>query len=106
MMTAPFGEGGGLGLSPVCGVGVGVPRGQRCSKRELSSLARRVRSGRVRESRRLWRRAEREAGGSEAAGSSGEASSRGSVPYLLFLLPVLHGRTEVLSPVCLPWLDH
>ena len=37
---------------------------------------------------------------------SGQASGRSSVPYLLSLLPVLlHGRTEVLGPVCLPWLD-
>lgn len=46
---------------------------------------------------------QKEIGGSEAAGSSKQASGRSSVPYLLFLLPVLHGRTEVLGPVCLPW---
>lgn len=57
-------------------------------------------SGRERES--LAER-ERETGGSGAIGGRRQARGRGSVPYLLFLLPVLHGRTEVLSPVCLPW---
>lgn len=62
---------------------------------------RRVRVGRQGECRGSRGR-ERETERSEAAGSSGQASGRGSVSYLLFLLLVLHGRTEVLSPVCLP----
>ena len=62
---------------------------------------RKVTVGREGESRGSGCR-ERETRRSKAAGSSGQASSRGSISYLLLLLPVLHGRTEVLSPVCLP----
>ena len=99
MITAPLGEGEAIGFFPACGMAIGVAGGQHRGKEELSGLARRVRGDR--ETLKAARKRDRRE--FEATGSNRQASGRGSVPYLLFLLPVLHGRTEVLSPVCLPW---
>lgn len=43
-------------------------------------------------------------GGLQSVGRAGRKAARSSVPYLLALLPVLHGSPKVLSPVCLSQL--
>lgn len=57
-----------------------------------------------RESRRLWRWQKARQEGPRLL-AQWQASDRNAIPYLLSLLLVLHGRTEDVSPVCLPGLD-
>lgn len=105
LVTAPLGEASASVLSHHCGVmvrGVGS-----AAARELSGLAWRMRGSRERQGReswRLWRWQKARQEGTRLL-AQWQASGRRAIPYLLSLLLVLHGRTEDVSPVCLPGLD-